>query len=319
MESYDIELQEAIKNGNNICIAGHINPDGDAVSSALGLALCLKMIGKDVTVLLEDYSHKFHYIKGKEMIYKGDYDKLAPDLFIAVDCGSKDRLGDAQSVFDRTEKTINIDHHISNTEYAKYNVVYPNASSSSEVVFEIIRNFSVITDDIATALYTGIVSDTGGFKHNCTSPRTHEIASVLIGFDVPYSEIQNRILYSKSREELSVFIKALGKLKIENGISRITLTKDEIAESGATYKDLDGIVSFILNVDDVDASVFIYEKENGKSKVSMRSISTDVSGIAVKHGGGGHKLAAGADFDCSVEEAEKIIVKELEAALSEGV
>ena len=208
MQTNSPQIYELISKYDNIVIGSHTNPDGDAVGSSLGLALCLAIMGKKPIVLLEDYSCKYSFIKGKEYIFKEDYDSLEPQLFISLDCSSPDRLGRAESVFKRAAETMCIDHHISNKNFADYNIVLADSSSTCEVVYDIIKNFCVLNESIAEALYTGIVSDTSAFKHKSTSPATLEAAARLISLGIDFSKIQTDVLYSHSKEQTAVFLKA---------------------------------------------------------------------------------------------------------------
>lgn len=316
MKINSIELYNVINSYDEIILSCHVNPDGDAVGSTLGLAQCLHLMGKKPVVLIDDYSEKYKFIKGREFIYEGDYDKLDSTLFICLDCGSDDRLGEACEVFKRAKQTIVIDHHVSNTEFGDYNIVFPNSSSTCEVVFETFKNFCMINYDIAVAFYTGIITDTSGFKHTSTTPRTLEVAAKLIGFGINFSEIQTRVLYTHSQNETAVFLKAVGRYKIDGKVCYSYLTKDEIInECGADYKDLDGIVEYLLNFEGMEVAVFGYEREDSSIKISMRSNSTDIGKIAVEHEGGGHKFAAGANFSSSMQEALETVVEEIKKEL----
>lgn len=316
METNSTAINEILDKNECIVLGTHINPDGDAVCSTLAFAQALKIMGKNPIVLMESYSDKYKFIKGSEFIYTGNYDEINPDVFIALDCGDKHRLGVAESIFEKAKITFNIDHHISNNNFGDNNIVNPNASSSSEIVFQIIRNFSAINKDIAAAIYTGIISDTSGFKHNSTTSETHKVAEQLLKYNIPFSDIQSKILYNHTIAEVKVFTKALQNLEINNKISCTTLTEDEIKSCGATTKDLDGIVQYILNIDNIEVSVFLYQKDNGNIKASLRSKSIDVNAIVSKYGGGGHKLAAGADFTSTIDEAKAKILKDIENELN---
>ncbi len=319
MQTNSPQIYELISKYDNIVIGSHTNPDGDAVGSSLGLALCLAIMGKKPIVLLEDYSCKYSFIKGKEYIFKEDYDSLEPQLFISLDCSSPDRLGRAESVFKRAAETMCIDHHISNKNFADYNIVLADSSSTCEVVYDIIKNFCVLNESIAEALYTGIVSDTSAFKHKSTSPATLEAAARLISLGIDFSKIQTDVLYSHSKEQTAVFLKALGRYVIDGEICWSYLTKDEIInECKADYNDLDGISEYLLNFVGVSVSVFVYEKEDGTKKISMRSKELDISAVAVKYNGGGHKLAAGASITGSVDYAVETIVNEIKKELKKN-
>ncbi len=312
METFSTDIYKIWSESKNIIISTHTNPDGDAVGAVLALAMTVKIIGAEPIILIENYSEKFDFIKGKEYIYDGDnYDEIKPDVFIAVDCGSKDRLGMAEAVFDRANSTFNIDHHVSNDNFAQNNIVLGGDSSSCEVVYKIIKNFCILNKDIAEALYTGIVTDTFGFKYNSTSKKTMEIGGSLIEFGINPSEVQDKVLYEHTTVEVEAFRRALNNLKFDGDIAYTYLSYDEIKECGVSNGDLDGIVEYILNIKGMSISVFVYGKKDGRTKISLRSKKIDVNKIASTFGGGGHLLAAGAIFDGSVEEALNIVLNEI--------
>jgi len=315
METNDIKIGQILSTYDNIVLGTHVNPDGDAVSSTFAFAQTLKIMGKNPIVLISKYSDKYCYIKGAEFIYNGDYDNINPDVFIALDCGDKKRLGKSQPVFDRAKITFNIDHHISNNNFADNNIVLANASSSSEVVFEVIKNFSIINTDIAEAIYTGIISDTGGFKHNSTTAETHNIVAQLLKYNINFSEIHRKVLYDHTIEQIKIFTKALNNLEIDNKIAFTTITVQELKQCGADTTDLDGIVEYMLNIRGIEVSVFLYEKSDGSVKASLRSKNIDVNNIASKYGGGGHKAAAGASFDKNILQVKDIILNDIENEL----
>jgi phosphoesterase RecJ-like protein len=292
---YENNILKDIENAELIAVAGHLNPDGDAVSSSFAFASFLEKLGKKAVVLLEGYDEKFNMLYGKKFVYSGDYAELNPDVFFALDCGSIDRLRDAQAVFERSKFTYNIDHHISNTNYADVNIVNGSASSTCEVVFELIHNLIDIDKETATAIYTGLLTDTGGFMHNCTSKRTHEIAGRLVELGVDTPNVHTKILCEHSISQAKLFGVAISKMQITEGkIASSLVTKADFALCGATQSDLDGICEFMLNTKGIDVAVLASERDNGYTKLSFRSKSVNVSEICVSLGGGGHKLAAGA-------------------------
>ncbi len=299
---YENSILKDIDNVQTIFIAGHTNPDGDAIGSCFGFALAMAALGKTPVILLDNYSEKFNILKGGEYVYKGDPSKLAPEIFFALDCGDIDRLGDAKEVFERAEKTYNIDHHISNTYFAQNNIVNGDASSASEVVYEVISKFVSIDTDIATAIYTGILTDTRGFKHSCTSERTHMIAGKLVTAGVDTGRIHSKFMYEHSLTEAKAFALAIDKMYLEDRIAFTYLTKEDMASVGATANDLDGIVAYLLNTGDAELALFATERDNGIVKLSFRSNEIDVNQVALQFGGGGHKLASGASVTGNIEE-----------------
>ena len=312
---YNNNILDDIKDIRKIYIAGHTNPDGDAVGSTFAFALAMAKLGKEPVILLEKYDDKFNVLRGREYVFQGDYDSINPEIIFAIDCGSKDRLGISECVFEKAELTYNIDHHISNTNYGDVNIINGSASSASEIVYELISKFTDIDKDIASAVYTGILMDTGGFMHNCTSRRTHFIAGELVekGVDTPF--IHSKMLKEHTISQIKVFNKALDNLVVDSNIAYTMLTDEEIKVCGADSSDLDGIVEYILNIKGVNASLFATERANGIVKLSFRSKMIDVNSIAAKFSGGGHKLAAGAAVkNITLEEAVKNAVNELKKA-----
>ena len=291
---YENNIFQGLNRGDVAAVAGHISPDGDAVSSVFAFSMALAQYGVKPFILLEEYPDRFNYLKGAQYLYKGNRDQLSPKYFFALDCGDKERLGDAAVVFDRAEITYNIDHHISNTAFAQYNIVNPKASSASEVVYEIIRGKCNITPDIAAAVYSGIVFDTSGFKHNSTSPRTHEIAGELVARGVDTASIHSKILYEHTLSQVRVMGCAIKNFGVAGDIAYSTLTRAELDMCGAKNGDTEGIVEYLLNIEGIQVSALLTEREGGKVKISLRSKSCDVNKVADSFGGGGHVLAAGA-------------------------
>lgn len=309
---YENNIFETLNKGDSAVIAGHISPDGDAVSSVFAFSMAIARKGVTPIILLEEYADRFNYLKGAEYLYKGDYDALSPKYFFALDCGDKERLGAAAKVFDRADVTYNIDHHISNTLFADFNIVNPKASSASEVVYEIIKDKCDITSDIADAIYSGIVFDTSGFKHNSTSCRTHEIAGKLVEMGVDTAFIHSKILYEHTLSQVKVMGCAINNFKLIGDIACSTVTKAELDACGAKSGDTEGIVEYLLNIDGVGVSALLTEREGGKVKISLRSKKCNVNKVAASFGGGGHILAAGASSALPIDKTAELLVARIE-------
>ncbi|MCD8037429.1 MAG: bifunctional oligoribonuclease/PAP phosphatase NrnA [Clostridiales bacterium] len=313
--SFD-EIIEEIENSQNIAVAGHISPDGDAVASCCALAMALEKKGKTVDVLLEPVPEKFKSIPYSDKVINTVPDNDF-DLFISLDCGDESRLGERAELIKRTF-TINIDHHVSNTYFGRLNFVDGDASSTSELIYRLLDGWCNIDRDIAYALYTGIIFDTGCFKHSSTSPFTMQIAGELMTYNIPFTEIQERFFYSHTAVEAKLLGTAIDNMVILCG-GRLAVSKlsiDEMAKHGGSSKDADAIVSYIKNTDGVDAAVFFYEKGPGEIKASMRSNeAVNVSQIAIKFGGGGHVMASGCTLHGKFEDVMPPVVDELIKAL----
>lgn len=312
------ELRQTIELSQSIAISGHTSPDGDAIGACCALAMSLSELGKDVVVILEEYSENFQVIPTGGLVVTEVDEEYLPDLYIAVDCGDKERLGKNGKLFDETLYTINLDHHISNTFFAKQNYVDNEASSASEIIFQFIYNYAPINADIAAAIYAGIVFDTGGFRHSSTSPITMAIVSELMEYDFNFTKIYNSIFHSRKFGEAKIMGIALCNLNevFDGRIVTSIVTAEEIKKCGVTSDELSEISSYIKSVSNTVASVFIYEKEPEIFKVSMRSEDPiDVSEISTKFGGGGHVRAAGCTIQGNAEKILKDILSEIEKQL----
>jgi len=313
------ELIRQIQDAKKIAIAGHIRPDGDCVGSCCALFHYIKdnfsMEEKQLVVYMEGIAPQYYLLEGLSE-FTADVTALQDcDLFIALDCASIDRLGKAEEYFLKADKTILVDHHISNTAYAEICIVDAEASAACEVLFELLEE-SKISLACANALYLGIVHDTGVFKHSNTKRRTMEIAGVLLEKGVSSSKIIDGTFFEKSYLQTQVLGRCLTEsvlyLTGKVIVSVVSLAMKKLY--GAVSSDFDGVIDNLRVTRGVEVAVLITEEEEAKCKVSMRSNhEVNVSAIAQSFGGGGHVKAAGCTVTGSTDEVlEKII-----AAVSE--
>jgi len=303
---------------STFAVAGHINPDGDDVGACLALGMTLAGLGKDVNVLLEDYSAKFDIIPGKELLYRGDWSQLAPDVIFCLDCGAADRLGGARPLLEKAGVTVCVDHHTGGTLTADLSLIDPLASSTCELVYRLITPEFGLTFDAACAIYAGIVDDTGGFRHGCTGKETLQIAAELVGMGIPFTEIYSDLMERHSAKEAAVFGEALRNTRFLSGGRFVlsVLPAGKMAEHKATGQDLGGIVEYLLNIRGAEVSALIYEPTPRKIKASLRSKTADVSALCRAFGGGGHVNAAGCSFDGEIEAAVETVAKALEGIVN---
>lgn len=290
-------LIEEVKDAATIGIGGHVRPDGDCVGSTVALLLFLqkRFPEKRVDLFLEKFPDVFQDLKGTEQIRTDFHTEVETyDVFFCVDCAA-DRLGDAQKYFEQAKKTINVDHHISNSGCGMVNFVVPTASSASELVYELLVG-EELDVDIARALYTGIIHDTGVFQYSCTSPHTMEIGAKLIGYGFDFSKLIAETFYEKTYLQTQILGRALlESIQFMDGHCTVSCVDQRTMEFyGVTSSDLDGIVNQLLNIKGVDCAVFMYQTGALQYKVSMRSNEkVNVAQIAQIFGGGGHVRAAG--------------------------
>ena len=290
-------LIEEVKDAATIGIGGHVRPDGDCVGSTVALLLFLqkRFPKKRVDLFLEKFPDVFRELKGTEQIRTDFHTEVETyDVFFCVDCAA-DRLGDARKYFEQAKKTINVDHHISNSGCGMVNFVVPTASSASELVYELLAG-EELDVDIARAIYTGIIHDTGVFQYSCTSPHTMEIGAKLIGYGFDFSKLIAETFYEKTYLQTQILGRALlESIQFMDGHCTVSCVDQRTMEFyGVTSSDLDGIVNQLLNIKGVDCAVFMYQTGALQYKVSMRSNEkVNVAQIAQLFGGGGHVRAAG--------------------------
>ena len=299
-------LFAAMQTSEHIAVLGHGNPDGDAMGACCAVALAAAGMGKQPYILLENIPAQYDgLLAGERFVIRGAWDDVPCDLCIALDCGDAARLGRALPVFTRAPKTVNIDHHKSNTRFAALNIVAPDVSSTCELVYTLLRGRITLDADIASALFLGLATDTGGFRHASATPEAFETAAALVrlGADAPL--LQCRAMYEHSAAKARMLGVALSHMTQSAAApivsARVTLA--EMAANGAETYDLDDIVEYLLNTVGAEVSVFVSERADGTCKASLRSHSMDVSAVAVRFGGGGHMNAAGASLPCGLDEA----------------
>ncbi len=290
-------LNKILKDAVTVAIGGHIRPDGDCVGSCMGLYQYIKDNYKDkrADVYLEEIPDAYRCLKGTEEIRHEIPKDTEYDLFICLDCGDKDRLGFSVPLFERAKQTYCIDHHISNEGFAVDSYIVPDASSTSELIYDLMDE-ECISLDTATALYLGIVHDTGVFQYSCAAPSTFRAAAKLLEKGVDAPKLIQDTYYEKTYAQNQILGRTLLEsiLFMDKACIASYITKKTMDFYGVDVKDLDGIVSQLRTTKGVEVAIFMYELETNVYKVSLRSKErVDVSRIAKYFGGGGHKKAAG--------------------------
>jgi len=306
------EAWEKIISSNNIVLISHINPDGDALGSSLSLYPILKRLKKNVKV--------FNVTKPLPMYldFLPNFDKVTNtlpkniDLMISFDCGSFDRLG----IEERPKFLINIDHHISNTKYGDINIIDPDAASTSQVVFNMLKANNVEIDkDSATCIYTALVTDTGSFQYESVNDKVFSMASELVKSGVKPDFVAKMLFQRDRLSRLRLLAKAYDTIELycDGKVAFVEVTKEMMEITGAIKDDTDTIVNSVRNIVSVEVACMLREDEDG-IKISLRSKNyADVSKIATKYGGGGHIRAAGAtlkdEFD--FKKVKKMLKEDL--------
>lgn len=312
------EILKQIQKAEKIVILTHESPDGDAVGSSLAMKLILEKLEKNADVIIPEYSRLFNFLPSAEEIMI-DSEIKNYDLAISVDCATLKRMA-KKEYFENAKSTIVIDHHGSNTMYGDLNYVNPASPACCEVIAGMVKSYEIdITKDIGTCLMTGIITDTGGFRHVGITPETFEFTADLIRLGVDVPDIYKRTLNTKTRANFELTKKVMDRMEIlEDGkVSFTYMDKKDEEEVGAEPGDHEGLVEIGRDIEGVEVSIFIRQKENEDAyKVSMRSGNkVNVSDICFLFGGGGHPRAAGALIQGNVEQVKEKLMKEVRKAL----
>jgi phosphoesterase RecJ-like protein len=308
------KIWNKIQESDNIVLISHVNPDGDALGSSLSMYNILKNEGKNVSVCnVTDLATYLDFLPNFNKVKK-ELPKTI-DLMISFDCGSFDRLGiDRRDYF-----LINIDHHVSNTNYGDLNLI-EDAASTSQVVFNILEANNIKIDkDSAICIYTALVTDTGNFQYESVNAEVFRVASELVKCGVS-PEFVSKMLYERDRlSRLRFLAKALDTLElfVEGQVGIVEVTNELMQITGAIKDDTDGLVNMVRKLKTVEVAVMLREEENGDIKISLRSKNyVDVSKIAIKYGGGGHIRASGATIkNKTFKEIKEMLINDIKEQL----
>lgn len=313
------EILKEMNEAEKIVILTHESPDGDAIGSSLAVKWMLKSLNKEADVIIPEYSRLFNFLPAIDQVKK-ESDIQKYDLAIAVDCADLKRLA-KNEYFINAEKTIGIDHHGSNNMYADLNYVNPVSPACCEVLAGMFEYFQVdITKEIGTCIMTGIITDTGGFRHAGINPETFEFTAELIRKGVNIPDIYKRTLRTKTKANFLLTQKVMERMELlEDGKVTFTyITAQDEKEVEAEPGDHEGLVDIGRDIEGVEVSVFIRQKEEKEAyKISLRSGDRiNVSDICLMFGGGGHPRAAGALVQGNVEQVKEKVLKEIRKAFN---
>ena len=285
-------------------ITTHVNPDGDAIGSLLALGSFLEKMNKKVHLVIDDeITASYKFLKGLEKINKPNA-TLNADLLIVLDASDYDRIGNVKNI--TNSKILNIDHHISNANFADYLYLDCQATATGEIIYELFQLAKFLPDEnIATALYTAIASDCGFFRYANTTAKVMRYGADLISYGAKPNIISEE-LEKRPLANIKALAKVLDTLELhyKNKVACITASMELVKNASTT----EGFIDIPRTILGVDVAVMVKEVDPTTIRVSMRSKNTDVSKIAAKFSGGGHKRAAGCTINKSILEAKEAIV-----------
>lgn len=305
------QLAKRLRAANNIAITAHVNPDGDAVGSALALRHYLTALGKSVVLLLDDdIPTNFSILPGYDLFCRPEAPLENIDLLVVLDA-SLDRTGRVSECV--AAPVLNIDHHVSNDGAAAYLYLDAAKAATGEILFGLFKEMqAVFTEDIAICLYTAIATDCGFFRYSNTTPDTMRAGAELLGYGVKPNKI-SEALEKKPLATIRGIAAALNSLELfhDDKIAIVLVTPAVLAECKSTQ----GLIDVIRVIDGVDVAIVVKYVEDAVSRISMRSKDTDVSRVAMEFQGGGHVKAAGCTIKVSLAEAKQRIVASVSKAM----
>lgn len=310
-------LAQAIHAAQSIVVLSHYNPDADAYGSSCGLGLALRGLGKKVVLVNENgVLSRYEFIPGVGEV-QSSFPEGAWDLLITCDCGDRKRIGeslkDGVSIFPRV---VNIDHHASNDLFGHLNYVVDSASSTSEIVFDLLMELKVeVSSDVALCLFAGISADTGSFRYASTSAKTFDVAEKLVQAGALPAKVSQALYGSDSLALVKLQADAVNRMELTAGgkISVIAVTQEMFSAHGALPEDADSLVERGRDIVGVEIAVLL-KQDVDLWRVSLRSKRPvlDVSEVAQIFGGGGHKMAAGFRWRRDVGELRSLLLPKLE-------
>ena len=311
------KVLSAIRARERWLLTAHARPDGDAVGSVLGLAAILRQLGRQCEIVLRDrVPHIYSYLPGAHEIRTAeriDSRKYDGAIVLECDCTGRTELEGFDSLF-----LISIDHHNTVREFADVNWVVPDASAVAELVFELGRRAgAAITPQIATCLYTALLTDTGMFSYVGTDENTFHLAEQLVEAGADPVAISQRTYFSHSLPKMRLLGAALRTLQRDGALTWMHITRDDLQAAGAIDEDIEGHVNYGLGIEGVEVAALFREMPNGTFRVSLRSKGhVDVSKVAEKFGGGGHRSASGHSMAGPLERAQNLVLSALRTQMA---
>jgi phosphoesterase RecJ-like protein len=301
--SIDEALERAttvISGAGCVALACHVNPDGDALGSMLGLFHVLRAAGCDVVGSFPTpfvTAHHYRELPGLDLLTHPSDFPSEPDVMITFDCGSLGRLGDLEPAAKAARELVVIDHHISNDRYGTVNVVRPDAAASGSIVLDLIDALELpLNRDAAVNLYAALVCDTGRFQYDSTTPQVFEMARRLAEYDVPIERLSRTLFEEHRFAYLQLLGDALARAELvrEQRFIWTAVTQEMLQRHGVQLDEVEGLIDILRRASEAEVTSVLKEEVDGTVRVSLRSLGgVDVCRIAEAHGGGGHRFAAG--------------------------
>ena len=290
-----MNLAKSISSAHSIVVIGHIRPDCDALGAALALYAVAASFGVPCDVFVDGgLPEAYRFLPNSERVNNPTQE--AYDLCIAVDCGDIFRTGKYAGYVKNTKRSINIDHHKTNDGYAKENIVRVEASSTCEILFDLLNGSDCLNAGSAYCLYAGLSTDTGNFMHSNTTAKVLETAASLVSrYGIDPHDITDHLYRSKTKAKTKLIARAIDSMRFydDDSICIVSIRQSDLEETGCTLDDTEGLIDLAMDIRTTQIAVCLTEQLRPQYKVSFRSRGFDVSQCAASFGGGGHTVAAG--------------------------
>jgi phosphoesterase RecJ-like protein len=307
------DIVRQLKDSRRVLLASHANPDGDAIGSLIAMGLSLGAMGKEILLYNESpIPAVYRFLPMVDRVVRTIDNPSGFDTAVVLDCGNLERIGERADVVSRIPMIINIDHHVTNTRFGHVRLVDESACATAEILWRIIGLLGIELDTaIASALYTGILTDTGSFRFSNTNQAAFAICNELVELGVDPYIVAKHVYGTYSLGRIKLLNLALDSIEISpNGrLSIMILTRQMLSETGTRTEDVDGLINYARSIKDVRVAALIQEQPNGAERkgpryhVSLRSDgSVDVADFAATFGGGGHASAAGYSVESRLTE-----------------
>jgi phosphoesterase RecJ-like protein len=300
---------QAIDGADVVALACHVNPDGDALGSMLGLFHVLRAAGRDVVASFPPpfvVAPHYRELPGLDLLTKPDDFPAEPDVMVTFDCGSLGRLGELGGAAEAAHELIVLDHHVSNTRYGTINVIDPDAAASGVLVRRLVHELGLALDDAAAiSLYAALVCDTGRFQYDTTTPGVFDLARELVEFNVPVSRLSRQLFEEHRFAYLQLLAEALAnaQLDVERCFVWTAVRQEMLERHDVTLDEVEGLIDILRRTTEAEVTCVLKEERSGAFRVSLRSLGdVDVRAIASNHGGGGHRFAAGFESTLDVDD-----------------
>lgn len=314
------EIVRLVRTQNRFLVTSHMNPDGDAIGSSLGLAMALEAMGKTVLVYNQGpVPNLYRFLPGVDRIQDKLSGETSFQVTFVLDCSTLERVGESFAKFKNKGFTVVVDHHPPRQPLDGLQLIQTEAAATAELIYEIAMQLrSSLPKDAATALYAGLMTDTGSFRFSNTTPKALEVAGRLLAAGADHRLLVEQVYESFPPERFRLLGLALNTLRLLKGgrVALVWITRPMFQEVGAEDEMTDGFVDIPRSIKGVEVAALIRERDDGEYRVNLRSRGmVDVGEVASRFGGGGHPNAAGFTLQGSPAELEKSLLSVLEEAL----